>query len=153
MPLTPEPWFEDGDTDAVNLGLQIVKLEFLERAKAGLDRNFAGSPLSLTFFLSLLASGSKGDIKDRLLASLGSKNSDELYQKSFNLLSLANSNEDSSKNSQGPFLLMNSSIWVDQSFSLKPAFQHVIDNFYKSEIRFLDFQNKGLQQSQDDMNK
>ncbi|OMO70093.1 serpin-ZX-like protein [Corchorus olitorius] len=95
MPLTPEPWFEDGHTDAVNLGLQIVKLEFLERAKAGFDRNFAGSPLSLTFFLSLLASESKGDIKDRLLASLGSKNSDELYQKSFNLLSLAKSNEDS----------------------------------------------------------
>ncbi|OMO81748.1 Serpin family [Corchorus capsularis] len=133
-----------GGADAVDLGLQIVKLQLLKESEAGFDRNFAGSPLSLTFFLSLLASNSKGDIKDRLLASLGSKSSDELYEKSSNLLFLANSRQDSSKDAQGqgPLLLMNNGIWVDQRFSLKPTFKDVLDHVFKTEVRFLDFQNK-----------
>lgn len=127
------------EVSVVNLGQQVVKLALLDDANNGFRRNFAGSPLSLTIFLNLLASGAKVDVLEKFLSCLGSKSSDELYKKSLNLLSLANS-EESANNGEGPLVLMNNGMWVDQRFSVKPAFQDVINHVYKTEVRYFDFQ-------------
>ncbi|XVF47349.1 hypothetical protein PTKIN_Ptkin03bG0102100 [Pterospermum kingtungense] len=121
------------EPDAVNIGLQLVKIALLDDAEAGFKRNFAALPLSLAIFLNLLASGSKGHVLDKFLSSLGSNSLDELYKKSSSLLSVAN-NEDSSNNNEGPLVLMNNGVWVDQRFSVKPSFQDVVNRgVYKAE--------------------
>ncbi|XVF69598.1 hypothetical protein PTKIN_Ptkin11bG0094000 [Pterospermum kingtungense] len=105
------------EASPVSLGWQLVKLALLDDANEGFTRNFAGSPLSLTIFLSLLASGSKEDVLENFLSCLGSK---------------------------GPLVFMNNGMWVDQRFSVKPAFQDVINRIYKTEVRYVDFE-KGSQ--------
>lgn len=103
------------------------------------ETNLVFSPLSIHVVLGLIAAGSKGPTQDQLLGFLKSKSTEELNSLSSQLVNLLFADGGPLG---GPRLSFANGIWVDQSVSLKPAFQEIVENDYKAASSHVDFQNK-----------
>ncbi|XP_022996602.1 serpin-ZX isoform X1 [Cucurbita maxima] len=119
--------------------LAVTKHLLQQEAKAS---NVILSPLSIHVLLSLVAAGSKGPPLDQLLSFLKSDSTDNLN--SFASQIVATVFADASP-SGGPRLAFANGVWVDQSLSLKPSFQQVVDTVYKALLCQADFKTKTVE--------
>ncbi|XP_023546820.1 serpin-ZX-like [Cucurbita pepo subsp. pepo] len=122
-----------------DVALAITKHLLQHEAKAS---NVILSPLSIHVLLSLVAAGSKGPPLDQLLSFLKSNSTDNLN--SFASQIVATVFADASP-SGGPRLAFANGVWVDQSLSLKPSFQQVVDTVYKALLSQADFKTKAVE--------
>ncbi|KAM7266277.1 hypothetical protein ACFE04_004174 [Oxalis oulophora] len=108
------------------------------------NNNLVFSPLSIHVILSLIAAGSKpgGPTQDQLLTFLKSKSTDNLNTFCSEAVSVVFAD---GSVTGGPSLSFANGAWVDQSFSLKPAFKQVVENLYKAVAIQADFQNKATE--------
>ncbi|KAG6598397.1 Serpin-ZX, partial [Cucurbita argyrosperma subsp. sororia] len=105
-----------------------------DKAKAS---NVVISPLSIYVLLSLVAAGSKGPTLDQLLSFLKSNSIDNLNAFASYIIDKVFA-DGSSRG--GPRLAFVNGVWINQSLSLKPSFQQVVDKYYKAMLRQVDFQ-------------
>ncbi|XP_022962083.1 serpin-ZX-like [Cucurbita moschata] len=105
-----------------------------DKAKAS---NVVISPLSIYVLLSLVAAGSKGPTLDQFLSFLKSNSIDNLN--AFASYIIDKVFADGSSRGE-PRLAFVNGVWIDQSLSLKPSFQQVVDKYYKAMLRQVDFQ-------------
>ncbi|XP_058069308.1 serpin-ZX-like [Magnolia sinica] len=118
--------------------LQIAKRVGLKEIEKGL--NFVFSPLSVHVVLSMIATGSKGHTLEQMLQFLKSESIEELNSLSSRLVHLISTE---GAGIGGPHLSFANSVWVEQSFSLKPTFRDIVNSIHKAEARAVDFQTKG----------
>ncbi|XP_058070115.1 serpin-ZX-like [Magnolia sinica] len=119
--------------------LQIAKRVGLKEIEKGL--NFVFSPLSVHVVLSMIAAGSKGHTLEQMLQFLKSESIEELNSLSSRLVHFISAE---GAGIGGPHLSFANSVWVEQSFSLKPAFRDIVNSIHKAEARAVDFQMKVL---------
>ncbi|MFS7938859.1 putative Serpin family protein [Helianthus anomalus] len=103
------------------------------------DKNVVFSPLSIHVALSVLATGSKGQTLDQLLAFLKTNTTDNLNSLYSQLMPLIFTD---ARPRGGPRVSFANGFWVDKYLSLKPSFKQVVDNVYETECNQVDFQNK-----------
>ncbi|CAI0465341.1 unnamed protein product [Linum tenue] len=103
------------------------------------NSNAVLSPVSIDVVLSLIAAGSKGPTQDQLLSYLKTKSVEHLNAFSSELVSVVFSD---GSGAGGPNLAFANGVWVDKSISLRPFFEHVVDNVYKAASDQVDFQTK-----------
>ncbi|KAF7139148.1 hypothetical protein RHSIM_Rhsim07G0232500 [Rhododendron simsii] len=96
------------------------------------------STLSLPMSFFHLSSGSKGPTQSQVLSLLNSKSTDDLNSLTSQLVSLVFADG----RPTGPTLSFANGVWVDQSLSLKPSFEKVVDTVYKAALNHVDFQTK-----------
>ncbi|XP_022962080.1 serpin-ZX-like [Cucurbita moschata] len=101
--------------------------------------NVVISPLSIYVLLSLVAAGSKGPPLDQLLSFLKSNSIDNLNAFASHIIDKVFADASSCG---GPRLAFVNGVWIDQSLSLKPSFQQVVDKYYKALLRQVDFLTK-----------
>ncbi|XP_058069315.1 serpin-ZX-like [Magnolia sinica] len=118
--------------------LQIAKRVGLKEIKKGL--NFVFSPLSVHVVLSMIAAGSKGHTLEQMLQFLKSESIEEVNSLSSRLVHLISAE---GAGIGGPRLSFANSVWIEQSFSLKPAFRDIVNSIYKAEARAVNFRMKG----------
>ncbi|KAG6598396.1 Serpin-ZX, partial [Cucurbita argyrosperma subsp. sororia] len=99
--------------------------------------NVVISPLSIYVLLSLVAAGSKGPTLDQFLSFLKSNSIDNLNAFASHIIDKVFADASSRG---GPRLAFVNGVWIDQSLSLKPSFQQVVDKYYKAMLRQVDFQ-------------
>ncbi|XP_059635592.1 serpin-Z3-like [Cornus florida] len=131
----------------MDLCLKVANQVLLEEAKSsnGLKKNTACSPFSLNALLNMAVAGSTGTTLEQFLGFLGSESVEDLHSKTSTLMGLAGS-------SDGLLLSTVNGAWVDQSFPLKPSYQHLVQTLYKALAKTVDFQhneNKELQSIKD----
>nr|XP_017229581.1 PREDICTED: serpin-ZX-like isoform X1 [Daucus carota subsp. sativus] len=105
----------------------------------GQDSNLVFSPISIQVVLSLLAAGSSGETRDQLLSFLKAESVDELNSVYALLVDVVFADGSSSG---GPRVSVANAVWLDESLSFKPSFQHVAETMYKAASHRVDFQNK-----------
>ncbi|XP_023547018.1 serpin-ZX-like isoform X2 [Cucurbita pepo subsp. pepo] len=105
-----------------------------DKAKAS---NVVISPLSIYVLLSLVAAGSKGPSLDQLLSFLKSNSIDNLNAFASHIIDKVFADASSGG---GPRLAFANGVWIDQSLSLKPSFQQVVDKYYKAMLSQVNFQ-------------
>lgn len=103
----------------------------------GKDSNAVFSPLSIHVLLSLIAAGSSGPTLDQLLWFLKSNSIDQVNHSASQIASIVLAD---GSPSGGPRLSCANGVWIDQSLSLKPSFQHIVQTAYKATLRQVDFQ-------------
>ncbi|CAI0465338.1 unnamed protein product [Linum tenue] len=106
------------------------------------NSNAVLSPVSIDVVLSLIAAGSKGPTQDQLLSYLKTKSVEHLNAFSSELVSVVFSD---GSGAGGPNLAFANGVWVDKSISLRPFFEHVVDNVYKAASDQVDFQTKAAE--------
>ncbi|KAG6598401.1 Serpin-ZX, partial [Cucurbita argyrosperma subsp. sororia] len=99
--------------------------------------NVVISPLSIYVLLSLVAAGSKGPPLDQLLSFLKSNSIDNLNAFASHIIDKVFADASSRG---GPRLAFVNGVWINQSLSLKPSFQHVVDKYYKAMLYQVNFQ-------------
>ncbi|XP_022962081.1 serpin-ZX-like [Cucurbita moschata] len=98
--------------------------------------NVVISPLSIYVLLSLVAAGSKGPPLDQLLSFLKSNSVDNLNAFASHIIDKVFADASSCG---GPRLAFANGVWIDQSISLKPSFQQVVDKYYKAMLSQVNF--------------
>lgn len=119
-----------------DISLVLAKHVISSHAK---DTNAVFSPLSVHVVLGLIAAGSAGPTRDQLLGFLKTKSAEELDTFSSQIVSLVFAD---GSPLGGPLLSFANGVWVDRSFSLKPAFKEVVENSYRAASAHVDFQNQ-----------
>ncbi|XP_023547020.1 serpin-ZX-like isoform X3 [Cucurbita pepo subsp. pepo] len=104
-----------------------------DEAKAS---NVVISPLSIYVLLSLVAAGSKGPPLDQLLSFLKSNSIHNLNAFASHIIDKVFADASSCG---GPCLAFANGVWIDQSLSLKPSFQQVVDKYYKAMLSQVNF--------------
>ncbi|XP_022962085.1 serpin-ZX-like [Cucurbita moschata] len=99
--------------------------------------NVVISPLSIYVLLSLVAAGSKGPPLDQLLSFLKSNSIDNLNAFASHIIDKVFADASSRG---GPRLAFVNGVWINQSLSLKPSFQHVVDKYYKAMLCQVNFE-------------
>ncbi|KAI5353977.1 hypothetical protein L3X38_006871 [Prunus dulcis] len=89
-----------------------------------------------TYFMILIAAGSKGPTQDQLLSFLKSKSADHLNSFAAEFISVIFSDGFPS----GGGLSFANGIWVNRPLLLKPSFKQVVDTAYKAALYQVDFQ-------------
>ncbi|KAL6182155.1 hypothetical protein ACLB2K_043578 [Fragaria x ananassa] len=144
FPYQPRPSFKASESlrksvqDQTKVALEITK-QLLLNEKGNKDKNVVFSPLSIHVVLSLIAAGAKGSNQKRMLSFLKSKSIKELNTLASRVVPLVFA--DGSKLG-GPLLSFANGIWMDQSLSIKPSFQNVLDTDYKAALKQVDFKTK-----------
>ncbi|XP_015895967.2 serpin-ZX [Ziziphus jujuba] len=118
-----------------------------ELTKNNPNRNVVMSPASMNVVLNMAASGSAGKTLDQFLGSLGSETITELSCKTSSLMGLFDLDtaadpdpdySDSAYNAPPELSLVNV-MFVDQQCPLKPSFQEIVRDVYKTEPKIVDF--------------
>ncbi|GKC03053.1 serpin-ZX-like protein [Tanacetum coccineum] len=109
--------------------------------KQSSNSNVVFSPLSIHVVLSLIATGSKDQTLNELLAFLKTNNIYDLSVLSSQLVSLM---ADGSSNGR-PCLSFANGVWVEKMLSLKPSFKQVLETVYNANSNQVDFQNKAAE--------
>ncbi|KAE9458519.1 hypothetical protein C3L33_09567, partial [Rhododendron williamsianum] len=118
-----------------------VSLSFAKQVSqsASKDSNLVFSPPLIHVVLGLIAAGSKGPTQSQVLSLLNSKSTDDLNSLTSQLVSLVFADGGPTG---GPTLSFANGVWVDQSLSLKPSFEKVVDTVYKAALNHVDFQTE-----------
>lgn len=103
----------------------------------GKDSNLVFSPISIQVILAIMAAGSGAETLDQLLSFLKAKSIDDLNHLYSHLVATV-----FAKSSDGLCLSFANGVWVHKYVSLKPPFEHVVANLYKSASEQVDFWNK-----------
>ncbi|XP_074316815.1 serpin-ZXA-like [Silene latifolia] len=105
------------------------------------NKNFICSPLGIHFMLSILANGSTGETRNQIYKYLGSKTLKEINQKASEVMEIIYPTINGT--SEGPVVSFVNGAWVDQqTTSLRPAFQKLLQGTYKADAKAVEFQNK-----------
>ncbi|KAF7141173.1 hypothetical protein RHSIM_Rhsim06G0045400 [Rhododendron simsii] len=120
------------------------ELMLKEIQKGSSSKNTVSSPLSINAVLNMLVAGSTGDTLKQMLASLGSKNVDEINSKSRQMMAMLPCGGGSSENvGDGPIVTMINGAWADQHFPLVPKYkEEVLKGIFKCEANNVDFATK-----------
>nr|XP_048318030.1 serpin-ZXA-like [Ziziphus jujuba var. spinosa] len=118
-----------------------------ELTKNNPNKNVVMSPASMNIVLNMAASGSAGKTLDQFLGSLGSETITELSSKSSSLMGLFDLNTAAdpdpdytdSEYSAPPELSLVNLMFVDQQYPLKPSFQEIVRDIYKTEPKRINF--------------
>ncbi|KAH7516723.1 hypothetical protein FEM48_Zijuj10G0165200 [Ziziphus jujuba var. spinosa] len=116
-----------------------------ELTKNNPNKNVVMSPASMNIVLNMAASGSAGKTLDQFLRSLGSETITELSSKSSSLMGLfdlntaADPDYTDSEYSAPPELSLVNLMFVDQQYPLKPSFQEIVRDIYKTEPKRINF--------------
>ncbi|CAA0827524.1 Serpin-ZX [Striga hermonthica] len=103
------------------------------------NRNFVFSPLLLHVGLSMVAFGSGGTTRTQLLGFLRSKSINELELLISHLFTPMLNDSGSLG---GPRLSLANGVWVEQSLTLKPAFEDFVVGSCKATLKSVDFKSK-----------
>lgn len=117
------------------------------------NKNVVMSPSSLNLLLNMAASGSAGKTLEQFHRFLGSKTISDLNSKSSSLMALIGSHSTAAANTtwerkcptsyemmkQRPVLSLANLLLVDQTHQLKPSFQKIIRDVYKTEPESVDY--------------
>lgn len=120
----------------VDVSLTLAKHILLNYGK---ESNLVFSPISIQVVLALVASGSSCQTLDQLLSFLRAKNIDDLNDLYSQLVDIVFADCSSSG---GPHVSVANGVWLDNSLSFKPSFQHVVENLYEAATHRVDFRNK-----------
>ncbi|KAH7848997.1 hypothetical protein Vadar_011502 [Vaccinium darrowii] len=113
----------------------------LKEVKNPKQNNVIVSPLSITVVLNMVAAGLKGSTQEYVLDLLGSKNVNQIYSKSSEMMAVAadvgstnNGDEDR------PVLAMVNGAWSDQFFPLKVFYEErILKGIFDCEAKTVDF--------------
>ncbi|GFQ01716.1 serpin-zx [Phtheirospermum japonicum] len=119
-----------------DFSLSLAKHVISTKAKA---TNFVFSPLSMHDVLCMVAAGSAGPTRTQFLGYLKSRSVADLNSLSSQIATLLFADGGPLG---GPRLSFADGVWVDQTLTLKPAFQEVVQNYYKATSNHVDFRNK-----------
>ncbi|KAK1364232.1 Serine protease inhibitor (SERPIN) family protein [Heracleum sosnowskyi] len=120
----------------VDVSLTLAKHLLLNYGK---DSNLVLSPISIQVVLSLLAAGSSGETLKQLLCFLKAESIDELNSVYAHLVDVVFADGSSSG---GPIVSVANGVWLDESLTFKPCFQHVVESTYKAASHRVDFKTK-----------
>ncbi|KAH7516729.1 serpin-ZXA [Ziziphus jujuba] len=113
----------------------------LEALMTNPNENVVVSPSSLNVVLNMVASGSNGKTLGQFFRFLGAKNFTDLNSHSSSLMALLNGSTKTTTAKNAPLLSMVNVMFVDQQYSsqLKPSFQEIVREIYKTEPTSVDF--------------
>lgn len=117
--------------------LRLTRQLLLEQAASS---NAVFSPLSLQVVLSMLAAGTAGTEKERLLSFLKVPYTTNLHALASQIHAALFVNRIT--NSTGQRLTTANGVWIDKSLTFKPAFKALVDGVYQAGTNNLDFRNK-----------
>ncbi|XP_074321545.1 serpin-Z2B-like [Silene latifolia] len=122
-----------------NFSLQVATHVIQE--KLSNNESVVCSPVSIDAILSILALGVENSTLDQLLTLLGHSDLSELNTAASKLRAVLKVTDDE----DAPKISFVNGLWLNQRFSLKPAFQEVLKDVHNAEARAVDFVNQADQ--------
>ncbi|CAM8998774.1 unnamed protein product [Rhodiola kirilowii] len=107
------------------------------------DKNFVYSPVSIHLALPVLAAGAKGKTLDQLLSFLKLESKANWRRLSFVSWKVDVLLKDGA--GRGPKLAVANGVWIDESLELNEKFDRLVNNFFKTSVKQVDFQNKHVE--------
>ncbi|KAL9666275.1 hypothetical protein QQ045_000601 [Rhodiola kirilowii] len=107
------------------------------------DKNFVYSPVSIHLALTVLAAGAKGKTLDQFLSFLKLESKANWGRLPFVSWKVNVLLKDGS--GRGPKLTVANGVWIDESLELNEKFDRVVNVFFKTSVKQVDFQNKHVE--------
>ncbi|KAL3617803.1 hypothetical protein CASFOL_038124 [Castilleja foliolosa] len=118
---------------SMSLAKQVISTESKD------DDNLVFSPLSIQVVLGMIAAGSVGSTRDKLLHYLKAESVQDLRSQASQLVTQLFAD---GAPLGGPHLSFANGVWVDKSLKFKPVYKKIVKSDFRSALKRADFQYK-----------